>query len=124
MSSPISHGISPFQCPFKKPPDYLLLRIFGCLCFLYLCPYNSNKMQYQLSPCVFLGYSNKHHRYRCLDHAPTKLILLGTFGLMSYIFFFLNPNSAYHLFLLPILLHLSMLDNHLPYFRYLLRNLS
>lgn len=33
MLSPISHGIFPFLCLFKKPPDYLLLKVFGCFLF-------------------------------------------------------------------------------------------
>ena len=58
---------TPYTKLFNRPPKYDLLRIFGCACFPYLRPYNTNKLQFRSKKCVFLGYSLNHQGYRCLD---------------------------------------------------------
>lgn len=55
-------------------PDYTFLRIFGCFCYLYLRPYNSHKIQFRFSPCVFLGYSLRHKGYKC-PHSSGKIYI-------------------------------------------------
>jgi hypothetical protein len=48
-------------------PDYTNLCVFGCACWSNLRPYNSYKLQYRSKRCAFLGYSNLHKGYKCLD---------------------------------------------------------
>ena len=62
----LSH-FSPYQKFFDKKPDYSFLKVFGCACFPYLRPYNSHKLEFRTSKCVFLGYNPSHKGYRCLD---------------------------------------------------------
>ncbi|KAJ4762199.1 Gag/pol [Rhynchospora pubera] len=66
----------PFTSPFKKEPDYSLLRILGCLCFPLTRPYNSHKLELRSLPCVFLGYSSSQKGYRCL-HLDTNKIFVS-----------------------------------------------
>jgi hypothetical protein len=47
--------------------DYTSLRVFGCACWLNLCPYNKHKLQFQSTRCVFVGYSSMHKGFKCLD---------------------------------------------------------
>ena len=47
-------------------PEYKSFRVFGCLCYPFIRPYNSHKLQYRSLQCVFLGYSFQNKRY-CLD---------------------------------------------------------
>ena len=48
---------SSFEKLFNKAPAPSKLRVFDYLCFPYLHPYSSNKLDPKSSPCVFLGYS-------------------------------------------------------------------
>jgi hypothetical protein len=48
-------------------PDYSNIRVFGCACWSNLRPYNSHKLQFRSTRCAFLGYSNLHKGYKCLD---------------------------------------------------------
>jgi hypothetical protein len=48
-------------------PNYSNLRVFGCACWPNLRPYNTHKLQFRSLRCAFLGYSNLHKGYKCLD---------------------------------------------------------
>ncbi|KAG8502503.1 hypothetical protein CXB51_000098 [Gossypium anomalum] len=78
-SHPLNHA-SPHEKLFKTTPNYNFLRVFGCLCFPNLRPYNNHKLQFRSTPCTFLGYSSSHKRYRCLDSfgkSSSKLLVLS-----------------------------------------------
>ncbi|KAK0606765.1 hypothetical protein LWI29_004059 [Acer saccharum] len=63
---------SPYFRLFGKEPNYRKLRIFGCLCYTWLRPYTSHKLQPRSRPCVFVGYSTEHSAYLCLDRSTGK----------------------------------------------------
>lgn len=65
MPSPVIKNISPYQKLFAKPPNYLKLRVFDCLCFPWLRPYTQNKLDHRSLPCIFLGYSITQSAYLC-----------------------------------------------------------
>jgi histone deacetylase 1/2 len=67
--------LSPYEKLFHKSPSYDTLRVFGCACFPYLRPYNTNKLQFRSKRCVFLGYSLNHQGYRCLDQSTGRIYL-------------------------------------------------
>jgi histone deacetylase 1/2 len=67
LPSKIINGQTPLEHLFHQKPDYNTLRIFGCACWPNLRPYNSHKLQFRSKQCVFLGYSNMHKGYKCLD---------------------------------------------------------
>jgi len=66
-----------FLTPFEKlhghSPNFLKLRIFGCLCFPWLKPYASHKIDDRSKPCVFLGYSLTQRAYLCLDRVTGRV---------------------------------------------------
>ncbi|KAG8489179.1 hypothetical protein CXB51_017224 [Gossypium anomalum] len=67
LPTPVLNGKSPYELLYKSVPTYMHLKVFGCRCYPYLRPFNSNKLQYHSRPCVFLGYSPVHKGYKCLD---------------------------------------------------------
>jgi hypothetical protein len=58
---------TPLECLFKMKPNYSSLRIFGCSYWPHLRPFQSNKLEFRSKECVFLGYSNKHKGFKCLN---------------------------------------------------------
>ena len=64
-----------FQVLFNKIPNYHHLKVFGCLCYPYLLPYNKHKLCYRFSPCVFLGYSPTHKGYMCFDSNSNRIYI-------------------------------------------------
>jgi len=75
MPTPNFSMQSPYQILFNNPPNYNHLHSFGCLCFPWLRPYTTNKLQNRSKPCIFLGYSNYHHTYLCLDHSTNRIYI-------------------------------------------------
>lgn len=56
-------------------PDYHTLKVFGCLCYPYLRPYASNKLNSRSKPCVFIGYCGTQKGYMCLEHKSNRLYI-------------------------------------------------
>lgn len=59
---------SPLEVLFNIRPDYQSLKVFGCLCFPCLGPYNTHKLNFRSSPYAFLGYATNQKGYKCLDN--------------------------------------------------------
>ncbi|KAI5337566.1 hypothetical protein L3X38_016837 [Prunus dulcis] len=75
MPTSVLHDQSPFQVLFNQSPDYCFLKVFGCLVFPYLRPYNKNKFDFHSLPCIFLGYSPNHHGYCCLNPQTGRIYI-------------------------------------------------
>ena len=70
----VLHNKSPFEVLFGHLPDYHSLKVFGCVCYPYLRPYNPHKLHFHTSPCLFLSYSSCHKGYKCL-HPSGRLYI-------------------------------------------------
>ena len=73
MPTEVINGVSPYAKLFKQSPNYLKLRVFGCVCFPWLRPYRANKLQERSTPCVFVGYSLTQSAYLCLEIQSGRL---------------------------------------------------
>ena len=67
LPTPVLKHQTPFESLFQQLPNYDKLRAFGCLCFPWLRPYSDHKLDKRSKPYVFIGYSNTHNVYKCLD---------------------------------------------------------
>jgi len=67
LPSAVINFTTPLERLFGQKPDYSFLRTFDCACWPNLRPYNAHKLQFRSKRCVFLGYSNLHKGYKCLD---------------------------------------------------------
>ena len=44
-------------------------KFFGCECFPYLRPFQHQKLNFKLKPCLFLDYSPNHKGYKCFSNS-------------------------------------------------------
>jgi histone deacetylase 1/2 len=51
------------------------LRVFGCACWPNLHPYNNHKLAFRSKECAFLGYSNLHKGFKCLDISSVRIYI-------------------------------------------------
>ncbi|KAK0588253.1 hypothetical protein LWI29_036741 [Acer saccharum] len=75
MSTPVLNHQNPFRVLFGTDPNFHKLRVFGCLCYPWLRPYTSHKLQPRSKPCVFVGYSTDHSAYLCLDRLTNRVFV-------------------------------------------------
>jgi hypothetical protein len=69
-------ALIPYECLFHITPDYKFFKIFGCECWPFIQPYNSSKLSFRSTSCVFIGYSKNHLGYKCL-HIPSGRVYIA-----------------------------------------------
>jgi len=99
LPSKVIQGQTPLERLFHHTPHYKTLRIFGCACWPNLRPYNSRKLQFRSKQCVFLGYSNLHKGFNCLDVAEGRVYISRDVVFDETVFPFskLHPNAGVRL---------------------------
>lgn len=73
LPTKILDNISPFEKLFLRSPYYNILRVFGCVCWPHLQPYNKHEMEFRSKMCVFIGYSMQYRGYKCLHIPPGRV---------------------------------------------------
>lgn len=73
MPTPTLQNHSPYEKLFNSNPNYLKLKIFGYLCYPWLKPYTSYKLESNFKPCIFLRYSTYQSAYICLDQQTSHI---------------------------------------------------
>jgi hypothetical protein len=66
---------TPIERLFSVKPHYSSLCIFGCACWPNLRPYNQHKLEFHSKECMFLGYSNMHKGFKCLDTRTGRIYI-------------------------------------------------
>ncbi|RVX04050.1 Retrovirus-related Pol polyprotein from transposon TNT 1-94 [Vitis vinifera] len=67
--------ITPLISHFFKRFRITSLRVFGCLCYPFIRPYNSHKLQYRSVQSLFLGYSLHNKGFLCLDFLTGRVYI-------------------------------------------------
>lgn len=96
LPSRVIQNTTPHERLLGKKPDYSFLQIFGCACWPNLRPYNTKKLQFHSKRCVFLGYSNSHKGFKCLDPSKGRVYISRDIVFDEHVFPFsdLNPNAG------------------------------
>lgn len=68
-------NVSLYTTLFGQNRRYHKLHVFGCQCFPWLRPYNSNKLEPLSRSYLFLGYSTSQSAYRCLNLSTNRLFI-------------------------------------------------
>jgi hypothetical protein len=97
---------------FHRKPDYSFIKTFGCACWPNLHPYNTHKLSFQSIRCVFLGYSQQHKGYKCLEPSSGRVYISHgvVFDEIVFPFFELHPNAGTQLCSEILLLHPMLLN--------------
>jgi len=69
---PVLNNRSPYQVLFGHTLDHNMFKIFGCLCYPLLKPYNNHKFNFKSSACLFLGLCRNRKGYICM-HPSGKI---------------------------------------------------
>jgi hypothetical protein len=93
LPSKVIQSQTPMERLFGKSGDYSLLRIFGCACWPNLHPYNKHKLEFRSKQYVFLGYSNLHKGYKCLDISTGRLYIFRDIVFDETVFPFASLHS-------------------------------
>jgi hypothetical protein len=96
LPSKVTRKKSHYECLFNISPNYKLLKIFGCECWPFLRSYNSAKLSFCSTSCVFIGYNKNHLGYKCL-HIPSGRVYIArhvVFNENNFPFLKSNPTRS------------------------------
>jgi histone deacetylase 1/2 len=96
LPSKVIQNETPFERLFTNKIDYSFLRSFGCACWPNLRPYNTRKLQFRSTQCVFLGYSDLHKGFKCLEPSTGRVYVSRDVVFDEKVFPFANlhPNAG------------------------------
>ncbi|RVW71301.1 Retrovirus-related Pol polyprotein from transposon RE2 [Vitis vinifera] len=94
LPTPTLNHLSPYFKLFGTFPNYFKLRSFGCLCYPWLRPYTSHKLESRSSPYVFVGYSPTQSAYLCLDISTARLYTSRHVRFVESIFPFVTSHTS------------------------------
>lgn len=75
LPSQTTNKVSPFELLHNRKPQYDHLKVFGSECFPLIPPQLRHKLQPKAHPHVFLGYSDIHKGYKCLNLHTNKITI-------------------------------------------------
>ncbi|CAN0896019.1 Retrovirus-related Pol polyprotein from transposon TNT 1-94 [Linum grandiflorum] len=86
-------NLTPYECLFRRRPDYSRLRVFGCTCFVLLPKKDRSKLMSKTVQCVFLGYTDHHKGYLCYDARQRRLYTAYHVVFLENSYYYPLPNQ-------------------------------
>nr|ABA98728.2 retrotransposon protein, putative, Ty1-copia subclass [Oryza sativa Japonica Group] len=117
LPSKVIQYSAPLERLLDQKPNYSALRTFGCACWPNLRPYNKRKLEFRSKQCVFLGYSNIHKGFKCLDVSTGRVYISRDVVFDENVFPFskLHSNAGARLRSEILLLPSSLIPNGVGY---------
>lgn len=96
LPSKVINYQTPVERLLHEKPDYKSLRVFGCAVWPNLRPFNTRKLAFRSTKCVFLGYSAMHKGFKCLEPSTGRVYISRdvTFDESVFPFSNLHPNAG------------------------------
>lgn len=94
LPTPTLSNQNPYEKLFGTAPNYLKLKVFGCLCFPWLRPYSNHKLDTRSTPCIFLGYSLTQSAFLCLDQTNNRVYVSRHVQFIENTFPYKEPSSS------------------------------
>lgn len=94
LPTPTLNNESPYSKVFGTQPNYTKLRSFSCLCYPWLKPYTTHKLDLKSKPCVFIAYSPTQSAYYCLELDSHKIYTSRHVHFVEHIFPFSEKTNT------------------------------
>ncbi|KAD2394436.1 hypothetical protein E3N88_41413 [Mikania micrantha] len=65
--------VSPYEKLTRSKPNVSYLRVFGCVCYVFIPAHLRHKMEKKAVRCVFVGYDSHRKGWRCCDPNSGKV---------------------------------------------------
>ncbi|XP_056698031.1 uncharacterized protein [Spinacia oleracea] len=79
--TPVLGNKTPYEMLFGKPPSYVSIRVFGCLCYAYNLRSKGDKFASRGRKCVFLGYPFGRKGWQLYDLETHEFFVSRDWGL-------------------------------------------
>ncbi|KAH9779126.1 hypothetical protein KPL71_007607 [Citrus sinensis] len=72
LPQPRLEFVSPFEKLWNKKPRVSYLRVFGCVCYVFVPDHLRSKIDKKAVRCIFVGYDNQRKGWKCCDPVNGK----------------------------------------------------
>ena len=92
--SPLHNNKTPYELLLRKLPNYKMLRVFGCLCYVSTLLNDRHKFSPRARASVFIGYPSGYKGYKVLDLETHSISISRNVVFHEKVFPFHDSNSS------------------------------